>query len=97
MELTPKRKTKKPAAQEPQQQWRLRAPVSKADKDAIRAFQRAMTSRDWIAKQLQESHLKVKEAFEALQKRGQIEPVVPVTSTAGPVEEIAADTTGTSI
>jgi hypothetical protein len=97
MELTPKRKTKKPAAQEPQQQWRLRAPVSKADKDAIRAFQRAVNSAEWMAKQLHEARKKVQHDFEVLQKRGQIEAVVPVTSTAGPVEEIAADTTGTSI
>lgn len=84
MELTPKRKPKptRPPQQPPQ--WRLRAPVSKADKDAIKAFQRSLKLREWLEKQLEAATLKVKSNFEALHRRGQLEAVVPLTDTTAP-------------
>lgn len=86
MELTPKRKPKPSRPPQHPPQWRLRAAVSKADKDAIHAFQRALKNREWLEKQLQDATLKVKAGFETLQRRGQLEAVVPITDTTTPDE-----------
>lgn len=99
MELTPRRKSKSQKTKaQPQTQWRLRAPVSKADKDAIHAFQRALKSRDWIVEQLKAAQLKVQKDFEMLKRRGQIEQVTPVTDTSATIadtDQVTATTVDT--
>jgi hypothetical protein len=65
-------KRKKPVAAA-QPQWRVRAPVSKADRDAIHVFKRSIDILNSTKKKLLEADAGVEKAFAELKRRGQIE------------------------
>lgn len=90
MELTPKRKPK-PVPAPPR--WRIRAPVSKADRDAIHTFKRSIDSFNWIKKQLGDANAKVEASFEELKCRGQIEFLTKSEDTSAKVAEDVTHTT----
>ena len=92
MELTPKKKPK-PAPVPAPPPWRVRAPVSKADRDAIHAFKRSIDSFNWIKKQLGDANAKVEASFEELKRRGQIEFLTKSEDTSAKVAEDVTHTT----
>jgi hypothetical protein len=70
---------------EPQQQvqWRIVAPTSKADKDAIARFQRCENRRQAWLKQMQVLQHEMQAAFDDLVKRKlAVQDTRPVASTA---------------
>lgn len=63
-------------------QWRVKAPVSKADRDAILAFERANKRRGHLMSELRAVELQCQKLFEVLVSRGQAVPV-PVVVPVG--------------
>jgi hypothetical protein len=66
-----------------QRKWRMRAPVSKADKDAIREFNRFVARRSHLIGELKQADVQLQEAFSTLQRRGQVDEDSPSTDSAG--------------